>query len=320
MQDDWRVRTNLKLTFGLRYEFYDIPKARGNAPLEISRKFNRDTNNFAPRFGLAYSIGNTRKTIFRASAGIFYADGRAIFGTGARPNPDFNNIDITESVGRSEYNAGTFSLNKRFSRGYQLNASYTWSHGIDNAPEINIIDSTEFPADPTNRRFDRGNSLADQRHTFILSSVISPTFDISNRFANALVNGNQFGIIARANSGFRVNVRGNRDLNGDGIATNDRPLFIGRNIETTGTVRQLDLRYSRLITIRESMKIEIIGEFTNIFNIVNVSSVNQVVPVNTDGSLVASTTPNILTTDNKKLIATGGFPQRIFQLGFKFRF
>jgi Carboxypeptidase regulatory-like domain len=29
---------------------------------------------------------------------------------------------------------------------------------------------------------------------------------------------------------------------------------------------------------------------------------------------------NILTTSNAKLIATGGFPQRIFQLGFKFHF
>ncbi|HEV2665814.1 MAG TPA: hypothetical protein VG324_12935 [Blastocatellia bacterium] len=89
------------------------------------------------------------------------ADGRAVFGSGARPNPNFNNINVTESVGRSSYHAGTLSLNKRFSRGHQLSASYTWSHGIDDAPEINVIDSTEFPSDPTNRWRDRGNSLAE---------------------------------------------------------------------------------------------------------------------------------------------------------------
>ncbi|HMX30264.1 MAG TPA: TonB-dependent receptor, partial [Blastocatellia bacterium] len=427
MQDDWRVKPNLKLTYGLRYEFYDIPKARGNAPLDISRKFNRDTNNFAPRLGLAYSFGGSRKTVIRASAGIFYdapgllfyqnaiqnngdpltrsfslrptdpgapafpnsatltgvappkvsidaispsfanlysfsqnlqieqelwrdfsvtagyvhvrgnripvvrrtnlppitgtlADGRVIFGTAARPNPDYNNIDITESVGQSEYNAGSLSLNKRFSHGYQLSASYTWAHGIDDAPEINIIDSTEFPSDPTNRRRDRGNSLADQRHTFVASAVINPQFKLSNPVANAIFNGNQIGIIARANSGFRVNVRGNRDLNGDGVATNDRPLFGGRNTQTTGTVRQLDLRYSRFIPIREQMKFEFIGEFTNLFNILNISGVNAVVPVNADGSLATSTTPTILTATNKRQVATGGFPQRIFQLGFKFHF
>jgi TonB dependent receptor-like, beta-barrel len=437
-QDDWRVRPNFKLSFGVRYELYDVPDARANAPLAISQKFNRDTNNFAPRLGLSYSFGGTRKTVVRASAGVFYdapgllfyqnaiqnngdpltrtftlrqndpgapafpnpvnlaaavlpkvsidalapdfanlysfnqnlqveqeisrdfsvtagyihvagnripvvritnlppisgtlADGRAVFGAGARPNPNFGNINITESVGRSSYHAGSLSLNKRFSRGYQLSASYTWSHGIDDAPEINVIDSTEFPSDPTNRRRDRGNSLADQRHTFIFSGVLNPKFDVSNRIASALANNNQIGVIARFNSGFRFNVRGSvssnpalnpngvTELNRDGVATNDRPLFIGRNTATSGPVKQIDLRYSRFIPVRESMRVEVIGEFTNLFNIVNVSGVNQVVTVDAAGNPILTGT-NILTTSNRKLIATGGFPQRIFQLGFKFHF
>ncbi len=56
------------------------------------------------------------------------------------------------------------------------------------------------------------------------------------------------------------NVRGNNDLNRDSVATNDRPLFIGRNTATSGDVKQIDLRYSRFIPIRESMRIEVIGE------------------------------------------------------------
>ena len=426
-QDDWRVRPNFKLNFGVRYELYDIPDARANAPLAISQKFSRDTNNFAPRLGLSYSFGSTRKTVVRASAGVFYdapglafyqnaiqnngdpltrtftlrptdagspafpnsvnltgltpprvsidalapdfanlysfnqnlqveqeisrdfsvtagyihvagnripvvritnlppiigtlADGRAVFGSGARANPNFNNINITESVGKSSYHAGSLSLNKRFSKGYQLSASYTWSHGIDDAPEINVIDSTEFPSDPTNRRRDRGNSLADQRHTFIFSGVLNPKFDVSNRIASALANNNQVGVIARVNTGFRFNVRGNNDLNRDGVATNDRPLFIGRNTATSGNVKQIDLRYSRFIPIRESMRIEVIGEFTNLFNIVNVSGINQTAPVSPATGAPILTGTNILTTSNAKLIATGGFPQRIFQLGFKFHF
>jgi hypothetical protein len=248
------------------------------------------------------------------------ADGRAVFGSGARANPNFNNINVTESVGKSSYHAGSLSLNKRFTRGYQLSASYTWSHGIDDAPEINVIDSTEFPSDPTNRRRDRGNSLADQRHTFILSGVFNPKFDVSNRIASALANNNQVGVIARFNTGFRFNVRGNNDLNRDGVATNDRPLFIGRNTVTSGDVKQIDLRYSRFIPIRESMRIEVIGEFTNLFNIVNVSGINQTAPVSPTNGAPILTGTNILTTSNAKLIATGGFPQRIFQLGFKFHF
>jgi hypothetical protein len=65
--------------------------------------------------------------------------------------------------------------------------------------------------------------------------------------------------------------------------------------------------------------VEVIGEFTNLFNIVNVSGVNQVVTVDAAGNPILTGT-NIPTTSSRKLIATGGFPQRIFQLGFKFHF
>lgn len=425
-QDDWRVRPDLKLTYGIRYELYNIPSARSNAPLPLSRKFNRDTNNFAPRLGIAYGLGPSNKTVLRASAGLFYdapglafyqnaiqnngdplfrtfslrptdpgapafpnpvnvlgltpprvsvdaldtrfanlysfnqtvqiereltndfsvtlgyihadgtripvvrrtnlpalagtlADGRGVFGSGPRPDPNFTNIDITESVGKSSYHAGMLSLTRRFARGYQFSASYTWSHGIDDAPEINVIDSTEFISDPNNRRRDRGNALADQRHTFVLSSVIRPKFDSASASLRALLNNNQLGIIARFNSGFRANVRSNVDLNRDGITTNDRPLFIGRNTETTGSVKQIDLRYSRFIPIREAMRVEILGEFTNLFNIVNVAGVNSVAPTDAAGNPNLSIL-SILTTSDKKRVATGGFPQRIFQLGFRFHF
>src|SRR5262249_11719394 len=71
---------NLKLTYGVRYELYNVPKARPDAPLALSQKFNRDTNNFAPRLGIAYSFGPAGKTVLRASAGLFYdAPGLAFY-------------------------------------------------------------------------------------------------------------------------------------------------------------------------------------------------------------------------------------------------
>ena len=291
-----------------------------NQNLQVEQEISRD---FSVTAGYIHVAGNRIPVVRIANLPPIIgtlADGRAVFGSGPRPNPNFGNINTTESVGKSSYHAGSLSLNKRFSKGYQLSASYTWSHGIDDAPEINVIDSTEFPSDPTNRRRDRGNSLADQRHTFIFSGVLNPKFDVSNRIASALANNNQIGVIARFNTGFRFNVRGNNDLNRDGVATNDRPLFIGRNTATSGDVKQIDLRYSRFIPIRESMRIEVIGEFTNLFNIVNVSGINQTAPVSPATGAPILTGTNILTTSNAKLIATGGFPQRIFQLGFKFHF
>lgn len=55
-QDEIRLRQNLNLTLGLRYDW----QAKVG-----------DRNNFAPRLAVAYAPGN-RKTVIRAGAGIFY--------------------------------------------------------------------------------------------------------------------------------------------------------------------------------------------------------------------------------------------------------
>jgi hypothetical protein len=60
-----------------------------------------------------------------------------------------------ESSGSSVYHALTLTLNKRFSRHYQLLGSYTWSHAIDDATDLATF---EEPQDNQNARLDRGNS------------------------------------------------------------------------------------------------------------------------------------------------------------------
>ncbi|MCP9493099.1 MAG: carboxypeptidase regulatory-like domain-containing protein [Pyrinomonadaceae bacterium MAG19_C2-C3] len=57
VQDEWQLRPNLSLSYGLRYENETI--------LE-------DTNNFGPRLAVAYDPFKSGKTVIRAGGGIFY--------------------------------------------------------------------------------------------------------------------------------------------------------------------------------------------------------------------------------------------------------
>ncbi|HET6853034.1 MAG TPA: TonB-dependent receptor [Pyrinomonadaceae bacterium] len=60
VQDEWRVRPDLTLNAGLRYDLQFLPD-----PIKT------DTDNISPRMGIVYAPGN-RKTVVRASFGLFY--------------------------------------------------------------------------------------------------------------------------------------------------------------------------------------------------------------------------------------------------------
>ncbi len=72
VQDDWRVSSDLKVLYGLRYDFYTPPDADPNAPVATSREFPTSSNNFAPRLGAVWSLGESRRTVLRANTGVMY--------------------------------------------------------------------------------------------------------------------------------------------------------------------------------------------------------------------------------------------------------
>jgi hypothetical protein len=71
-QDSWKPMRNLTVTYGLRYDLYQMPAADKTSPFAYSQNFRTDKNNFGPRLGFAWGLGKDQKTVIRASSGIFY--------------------------------------------------------------------------------------------------------------------------------------------------------------------------------------------------------------------------------------------------------
>src|SRR5882724_11699865 len=84
-QDDWRVSKTLTVNLGLRYEFNSVISEAHNllgnfdpnlgmvqVGKQIGSVYNPDHKNFAPRFGFAWDLNGTGKTVIRGGAGMAY--------------------------------------------------------------------------------------------------------------------------------------------------------------------------------------------------------------------------------------------------------
>ena len=125
-------------------------------------------------------------------------------------------------------------------------------------------------------------------------------------------NNNRLSFLLVAMSGDPFNMGSTCVLNGDATSTTgfQRPLFIGRNTIRGPKTVQLDLRYNRSFPIRERMRAEFFGEFTNLLNRTNVTNLNANATVDTLGNI---TTP-------ASLAWTAALDQRLMQFGFRFVF
>jgi hypothetical protein len=88
-QDEWKVRPNLTISYGLRYEYYSplhedrnkdvfFDMSRGDIiPRYSGDWYHSSVLNFGPRLGLTWSPSATQgKTVLRAGAGYYYGPGQ----------------------------------------------------------------------------------------------------------------------------------------------------------------------------------------------------------------------------------------------------
>jgi hypothetical protein len=230
----------------------------------------------------------------------YLADGRPIYSSAVNAStrlyPQFNAITLQDTGASMNYNAMVANYTHRFAAGYLMSASYTWSHSISDAPETYGYDQSALIEDPTNRARDLGNSVVNRPSAFTMSTVLSPTFKLSNHVLNVLANGNELTLLANLSNGDQFNETTSTLLNGDSAASGvQRPLFLGRDTLRGPNIYQVDMRYTRTVFARhERFFVKLMAEANNVFNVKNITSISTTAATNALG--VITTAPTLAPT------------------------
>jgi hypothetical protein len=211
------------------------------------------------------------------------------------PYPAFGYMEINEQSGRSIYHGWQTKVEKRYSQGLSLLASYTWSKTIDNNSFLGFRVYNPFDVDQ-----DKGLSDQDTRHRFVAGWTYELPFGSNKALLktsgvlNAIVGGWSFGGIVTAESGMPFTATATGDPANWGNGT--RPDVVGdtklsnpniqewfnvgafqapaqftignerRNILIGPGLHNWDLILAKQFRIREKHEFQFRSEFFNAFN------------------------------------------------------
>jgi len=239
--------------------------------------------------------------------------------TPARPDPNFGRISLFDSGGDSTYHGGFVQINKRLTHNFQVLASYTLAHAIDDEPDFTSVvvgsDDSKNAQDTLNPNAQRGRANADIRHRFVFSGLwdINYADKMKNAALRGILSGYQFGLIANAQSGRPLTITAGGDPNNDLNTSTDRSPFAGRNTLNGPSFETVDIRFTRDIKIHERAALHLIFEAFNVTNRANFSSI-------TTSAYSFSNATFKFTPNSSYLARTATFDPRILQLAAKITF
>ena len=135
--------------------------------------------------------------------------GRVLTGLGGRPNPNFGTLRNWQNAVNSAYHGLQASFKKQMGHGLLFNASYTYSHSIDEGSTWHSGATTAsggaggdgYSTDQTLPGLDRGNSVFDIRHRLVLNYVYALPGQHLHGVMSAILGGWQYSGIWAMQSG-----------------------------------------------------------------------------------------------------------------------
>ena len=231
----------------------------------------------------------------------------------ARPYPGFAGITTYETSGNSIYHSLQASGTRRFSRGFSLQASYTFSRSFDNnvTPINSYADSRQ-----------RAISSFDRTHVLALSYIYElPFFRRSQGLMNKVLYGWQVSGISRFESGTPLNVSIPADRAGVGggaqrpdvvaPTTVDKQLArwfstssfanpalgrfgsAGRNLIRGPGTNNWDVSFIKRTNLTERVAMQFRAEFFNLFNHTQFAGVNTSLGAAAFGQVTSARDPRI---------------------------
>ena len=332
---------NLKFPATGAYSFADFNLRTGYVQqynLSVQRQFGRG---WMTEVGYVGNVGRKLTDQRDINAPISRPNASAANADARRPlNPPFLVMRATEALANSAYNSGQVRLERRFSKGFTLLGSYTFGRSIDLASwhdsQSQWVDPRNLKLNRGLSDFNRTHTAV----LSWLWELPKPPGMAGSLVGGWSLNGiAAFYSGGPVGGGTASNgITTGRDNDFDGNSSNDRPNLVGNwrlpkpsnsNIKagspwfntdafqpnTPGTIgnlgrnnvlgpanKNIDLGIFRSFRITERHRLEVRGEFFNVFNWVNAGT-----PVST------------LTNANFGKVLTAGAP-RIIQLGLKYSF
>lgn len=241
--------------------------------------------------------------------------------------PQFGAVTLHESGLNANYNAFTAKAERRFSKGFTLLSSFTWSHNIDYGNE-DLLDGSPGSVTPYDLSREKASSTLDRRLGFVSSAVYELPFGKGRQFlsgggpADWVLGGWQIGGVFTAASGFMlsnsINVN-NQNLGGavrgDWVRNPNLPVGertidrwfdttfavpsapgvvsnIGRNVIEGPGRRNLDLSLAKTFRMPwESHTLQFRTEAFNAFNTPNFGNPNTGVGTPNAGRIINAEDP-----------------------------